>query len=420
MASWKIVALALVSSAFVAFTAASSRGGESPRARCSGFRAGRLDVPTRLRESRSLLAIEAAGSSGAVVLSWLDPLSLRPRSKSLRIAEYHDAWSVAPNERQVALGVSIPARRRVGVVIVDLTSLRITRKIQTGIAAEAIAWLAPRRLAVALQDGTFAVADLGSGRIVRQAHGHGDEPRRAAQIQRRLVVLSADSFTGGPVRLTVVDADGDIRTTTLGRIRLRARMIRGRPYADGAGLVVDPAGHRAYVVVAGAPVATVGLQAMRVSYRRVDALASSSRSRERRRSALWLGNGLFAVYGYDVVAGPAGKDGIVPAGVKLIDSRGFRSCTLDPHASSAAVAGGRLLAYGTRGSRASGLRFYTSTWRPALAALRTPVWDVDVDAAGRLVYARTRAAIHVLDARSGRRLRKIAPGPELVDVIARR
>ena len=125
------------------------------------------------------------------------------------------------------------------------------------------------------------------------------------------------------------------------------------------------------------------------------------------------------MYGRDVVRGPGGKDEVVPAGVTLIDSNAWRLCILEARASSAAVGGGRLLVYGTRGSVSPGVRFYTSRWRRVSAALGSvPVWDVKT--AGRLAYVRRPAALDVLDIASGRRLRKIAPPPVIIDVIARR
>jgi hypothetical protein len=350
-----------------------------------------------------------------VLLSRLNALSLRPTSRGLRVGEYHDAWSVSPDRRKLALGLSMSGRRRVGVGVLDFATLRLVRKVQTGIAAEAVAWLAPRRLVAALQDGRVALVDPVSGEIVREARGRG-EPRRSARTRNLLVVLFADPFLGGPARLAVADAHGRVRSAMLDRIRLRVHTVRGRAYADGAGLAVQAARNRAYVVAAGAPVAVIELTTMRVLYHRVEPLAVSAAALERQRRALWVGNGRFAIYGHDVVAGAGGKDKVVAAGVRLVDSRDWSSCTLDARASSAVVADGRLLAYGTVGSASPGIRFYTPRWHKTHALLQTePVWDVKV--AGRLAYMRTRSAVRVVNVRAARVLRKIAPPPELVDVI---
>jgi hypothetical protein len=350
-----------------------------------------------------------------VLLSRLNALSLKPTSRALRIGEYHDAWSVSPDRRKLALGLSMPGRRRVGVGVVDLATLKLVRKVQTGIAAEAVAWLAPRRLVAGLQDGRVTLVDPASGEIVREARGRG-EPRRSTRTRSLLIVLFADPFFGGPARLAVVDAHGRVRSAMLDRIRLRVRTVRGRPHADGAGLAVQPARDRAYVVAAGAPVAVIELRTMRVSYHRVEPLAVTAAARERQRRALWVGNGRFAIYGHDVVAGAGGKDKVVAAGVRLVDSRDWSSCTLDARASTAVVADGRLLVYGTVGSASPGIRFYSPRWRKTHALLQTePVWDVKV--AGRLAYIRTRSAVLVVNVGRARELRKIVPPPELVEVI---
>ena len=401
-------AFVTTAAAFATIVPASAGDAGARRSNCSGMTPGK--IATAAASPRSILAIRSAGRTGATLLARLDALSLELRSRQLRIGEYHDTWSLSPDGKKLALGLSLPGARRVGIGVVDLASLRIVRKIATGIAAEAVAWLTPRRLAAGLQDGRLALVDPVSGEIVREARGSG-EPRRSARVRGRLVVLFADVAVGGPVRIAVADARARIRSVTLDRIRLRARSGGGHPYADAAGLTVDPSGRRAYVAAAGAPLAVVALASMRVSYHRVPALTARA-ALERQRGAVWLGRGRFAVYGYDVTASRR----IVPAGVTLVDSHGWSSCTLDARGSAATVAAGRLLVYGARGSPVPGMRVYTPRWRIARTLLQTaPVWDVKV--AGRFAYIRTRSAVRVVDARSGRVLNTITRPPDLVDVI---
>jgi hypothetical protein len=82
-----------------------------------------------------------------VILARLDPLSLDPVSRRVHLGEYHGAWSLSPDGTQLALGVSAPGESgRIGIVIVDPEDMRIVRAIETGGAAEALAWLTPHVL----------------------------------------------------------------------------------------------------------------------------------------------------------------------------------------------------------------------------------------------------------------------------------
>ena len=272
MTSRKNVGLPLLWTALVMLTVPTSGGARAPGRSCSSFGRVGLADSTGGSASGSILAIRAAGSSGAVVLSRLEALSLKPASRQLRIGEYHDAWSLSPDRKHLALGLSRSGRRgRIGVGVVALATLKLVREVETRIAAEAVGWLAPRRLAAGLQDGRVALVDPASGKVLRSARGAG-EPRQSAQAGKLLVVLLADPFVSGPARIAVADARGHVRRATLDQIRLRVHVSRGRPYADSAGLAVDPSGGRAYIVAAGAPVAVVALGAMSVSYHRVEPL----------------------------------------------------------------------------------------------------------------------------------------------------
>lgn len=103
---------------------------------------------TPVAPNQSLLGITSPrDDSGPAVLARLDSLSLKPVSPQVPIPEYHDAWSLSPDGSQIALGMSAPGREgRVGVLLVDLDAMKVVRGIETGIAAEALAWLAPRVL----------------------------------------------------------------------------------------------------------------------------------------------------------------------------------------------------------------------------------------------------------------------------------
>ncbi len=373
-----------------------------------------------------------------VILARLDPLSLEPVSRKVELGEYHNAWSLSPDGTQLALGVSAPGESgRVGIIILDLDDLTVVREIETGGAAEALAWLTPSLLIGGLvRDGTVVVDPL-TGEILHRWPSLSP-PEASARTPEGLVMLFPRTGTTAP-RLAVVDAQGRLRSVVLDRIQLSARYADGVYYADRAGLAVDPGQARAYVFAADAPVADVDLRTMRVSYHRLEALFLSAGEvggteaqpedvRARIRRALWLGDGQVLVFGSDLV--PAAREDFesIAAGATLVDTVKWRSCTLDAKAGGAAFVGGRVLAYGSGDPGSRGLRGYSVQGRPAFhLADREPVWDVQ--AAGHLAYVRgpvievspqggTRSTVYVVDVRSGTVLRKIAPRGELVDVVA--
>jgi hypothetical protein len=120
------------------------------------------------------------------------------------------------------------------------------------------------------------------------------------------------------------------------------------------------------VVAAGTPVAEVDLATLRVAYHGLSQPVSLLRRlagwlvppAEAKmvsgpwRQACWLGDGLLAVWGFEVkVAGDAGgepdlKD--TPSGLKLVDTRRWTVRQVHPEATGVRWHGGRLLAFGVR------------------------------------------------------------------------
>ena len=149
-----------------------------------------------------------------------------------------------------------------------------------------------------------------------------------------------------------------------------------------AGLAVDPAGGRAFVVAAGPTVAEVDLAGLHVTYHRLRQPVSLLRrlahwlvppaqaklAAGTWRAACWLGNGSLAVWGTDArVTGatPAElRSDLSPSGLKLVDTRTWTVRTLDPEATGARWVAGRLLAFGSiwdgeaQQERGSGLTVY--------------------------------------------------------------
>jgi hypothetical protein len=345
-----------------------------------------------------------------VVLARLDPASLEPISREVHIGEYHDAWALSPDGSQLAVGMSAPGgEKRIGILIVDLDRMKVVQRVATGIAAEAVGWLAPRLLVGALQRGGTVLVDPVTGTIVRR-WPHLSDPQGAARTRDSFALLFPN-----PVQLAVVDSQGELRTVVLERIRLAFRNVQ----SDEAGLAVTFDGAQAYVVAPDGQIADVDLRTMRVSYHRVEALhgAPEQEPSWRQRRALWLGDGRLLVFGRDDFRVASG-DGFagVAAGATLVDTRTWKTCLLDARASGAEFAAGRVLSYGRGVPTSRGLRAYTVEGRRAFHLLDAEaVWDVNV--LGGWAYTQTPRAVHVVDARSGKVIREIAPPVELVDVI---
>jgi hypothetical protein len=390
-----------------------------------------------------LLGLLQAAKNTSVSLARLDPRSLRPVSRQVEVGEYHDTWSLSPDASQLALGVSsgesvlTPSRRlrgRIGIYIVDLRAMELVQEIETGIAAEALGWLAPRRLVAGLQRGGTVLVDPLTGRILRRWPGFSF-PDLSARIGNALVMLFPDlpltTVARATPRLAVVDAQSRLRSVKLKRIQLAVRSRNGTYYMDRAGLAVDPARARAYVFAADAPVAQVDLRTMRVSYHRFDPLflrpgelqGSEARPKNavlsRERRALWLGNGHVVVFGRDLVAARGRREALIPAGAALVNTAKWKWRTLDRSATGAAFVAGRLVVYGPGwypAAAGAGLRAYTLGGRRTFHLLKGKrVFDVQV--AADLAYVRTPSAVYVVDVRHGKVVNKIVPPRDLVDVI---
>jgi hypothetical protein len=358
-----------------------------------------------------------------VILARLDPLSLEPVSRRVHLGEYHDAWSLSPDGTQLALGVSAPGESgRIGIIIFDPKEMKIVREIETGGAAEALAWLTPHSLVGGLvRDGTVLV-DPASGEIVRRWPSLSF-PEASTRIPGGLVMLfrgparaSSEGEAAAAARLAIVDAQGSLRSVALDRIQLSLRFVGGAQYADEAGLAVDPTGARAVVFAAQAPAAEVDLDTMHVSYHRLGEVEPQKPAAASIRRALWLGGDRVLVVGRDLVSSGPGGSSTAAAGATLVDAADWGSCLLDAKGAGAAVTGDRILVYGARDPRALGLRGYDVEGREAFDLLRgEQVWDVH--ATGARAYVRTPNAVYVVDVRLGEIVGKIAPPRELVDVV---
>ena len=248
----------------------------------------------------------------------------------------------------------------------------------------------------------------------------------------------------GPLRILLLDANGGVRTVKLDGIRAGSNYDPGGQVLTPA-LTVDPEGGRLYAVAArGQLVGEVELATGAVAYHSVDAasatghavrdslragakgdtLDGSRRAHAAKgnvdvwwRQAVWAGDGRIAMTG-DHWPRPRARafDGPIPLGVRIIDTHTWTVATLDPRPDTMHVAGGVVLAAGTRylkpgRTRSTGLLAFDESGGRAWTRFRgRPV--ALLGSRGSLVYAwiRRQRTAYVLDRGSGRTLHTIRTG----------
>jgi hypothetical protein len=206
--------------------------------------------------------------------------------------------------------------------------------------------------------------DVSTRRVVRRQHVNG-VVQGYARLPHGLALLVTPANEIGRARLVVSDAHAGLGAVTLAEINAGFKQFDD---SDGSGprmeqavpgIAADPTGRRIYVVSGDGPVAEVDLASLEVTYHRLGRSASPWQRLARwwappaeakilsgpSRNALWLGDGQLAVTGYDGSA--KGHHREIPSGLELIDTRTWTVRQVDRRSSSAVLAAGRLLAFGT-------------------------------------------------------------------------
>jgi hypothetical protein len=331
--------------------------------------------------------------------------------------------------------------------LVDARRMRLLGKVrlQSPSGPQWLGWLGPRRLAAVVDlpagdpsgnigDATLVVIDPLTRRVFHRRNLHG-RAATAVGLGDRVVLLTTPADRIGPARLAVADGRGGLRTVPLRAIAAGFE----EPDEHGsdsvttqrtAGLAVDRDGGRAFVAAAGAPLAEVDLDRLRVTYHGLSQPVSllgrlaawlvppaeAKLVSGPLRSACWLGDGLLAVWGSEArVAADAGGQPTVegtPSGLKLVDTGRGTVRQLHPSATAMRWRGGRLLAFGVLGYEQQrpggiGLTVYGPGDRRPLHLLRDrPVNEVHLN--GDLAYAVSwgdddaTSEVAVVDLRSGR------------------
>jgi hypothetical protein len=303
----------------------------------------------------------------ATELARLDPRTLRPLPGArLKLTGSWPMLAVAPDRSRAVLGSEAG-----DLTVIDLVHLRQLGAVQTDLPGAAIlgwGWVGRSRLLLidtSHQAATEVLAvDVSSRRVVRQQRV-GGVVQGYARLPHGLALLVTPANAIGRARLVVSDANAGLRSVALAQINAGFKQFDD---TDGSGprmeqaipgITADPTGRRVYVVPGGGPVAEVDLASLQVSYHRLGQSASPWQRLARwwappaeakiisgpSRNALWLGDGQLAVTGYDGSA--KGHHREIPSGLELIDTRTWTVRQVDRHASSAVLAAGRLLAFGT-------------------------------------------------------------------------
>ncbi len=304
----------------------------------------------------------------------LDPQTLHALpGGGLPLDRHTFGWSFSPDRAKLAIGSDGSAEVR----LVDLRRWRVVGDVRVRLARGSVfgtAWAGPSRvLAVVVSPGccglgdtTVAGIDARKPRLLWQRQLYGSL-QAGERFRRSLVlVLGPPGRSLGASRLMVVGADGHVRSARLDQIRsgLDGR-AGGITDIWNPGLAIDPAGARAFIVQAGEPVAEVDLHSLQVRYHHLsqpisllgrlrdwlEPKAKAKADEGPSRQALWLGNGLLAVTGFDgygrVGSGGREAEWQTPAGLKLIDTRTWSIHTLDSKATNAMLASDALVAYGS-------------------------------------------------------------------------
>ena len=303
----------------------------------------------------------------ATELARLDPRTLRPLpGDRLKLTGSWPLLAVAPNRSTAVLGSEAG-----DLTVIDLVHLRQLGAVKTDLPGAAIfgwGWVGRSRLLLidtSQQAATEVLAvDVSTRRVVRRQRFNG-VVQGYAHLPHGLALLVTPANAIGRARLVVSDANAGLRTVALAQINAGFKQFDD---TDGSGprmeqavpgIAADPTGRRIYVVSGDGPVAEVDLASLQVTYHRLGRSVSLLQRLVRwwappaeakiisgpSRNALWLGAGQLAVTGYDGSA--KGQHREIPSGLQLIDTRTWTVRQVDRHASSAVLAAGRLLAFGT-------------------------------------------------------------------------
>ncbi len=391
-------------------------------------------APARPPAQGPLLAIlDARRGPDRVV--WLDPRTLVPRSRPLRLGGEVSVAVPAPGGGLLALGMRAANR----VELIDLQRWRRAGRIELpgprrpGFAhVGALAWPHAQRLLTLTGDvgwrTQLTLADPIARRPVRAGLWHG-AAAHVVTTAAGMVLLTMPRHSSGvrPASVVSADAGGRVRRMPLGGVRagveFRGSLVR---FALPA-LAADPAGRRAYVIPSSTRAVEVDLRDGEVRHHRLDerrslparlrdvveppAHAGGGYADGVYRDARMLADGRLAVSGYaetpprDRATIPVPR----PLGLTLIDPDGWRFTTAAPTSSYVQAAGLLALAGSTRtrtGSAELRLEAIDSAGRRRFAT-QSSAGALVLATRGWHAYVRSNfgRALRLVDLQDGRTLR---------------
>lgn len=359
-------------------------------------------------------------------LARFDPLTLRRLpGPTVPLGKHTWTWSFSPDRTLVAFGGNDAPEIR----IVDVRSMRLRgdlRLARTGSVVR-VAWQSRDRL-LALVDGsvvrdrvatTVVVADPLRRSVLAEVALPGPAWDAAATADGLAVLVGADNRIRS-ARIAHVDRNGKLRTAALARIRIGfvvydSVLHRTRRFQPA--LAVDREAGRAYVVGAERAAATINVKTMRVSYHPVGGSGLGVRATTKstdghERTAQYLGEGVLAVSGVDNRSSIDANGDLQwharAAGLRLLDTRTWRSRLLNADASSFEAGAGLVFALGgswdseTQTQESVGVVAYGRDGRERYRLYEgEPAWVRPAHSLG-YAYGRDPRRYSVVDLRSGK------------------
>ena len=342
------------------------------------------DMPAAGAESsgRPVYAVTDAGTDGRL-LTRRDPATLATIGPSARLGSSSEAAAFAPDGSRLAFVEW--AGNGPSVRVLNLSRMQWRGEVPLGLATGTVIvrWLDSSRVLVfAERPGGLRVFVLDTIRnrlsAAKRIAGHLSDRYQVAVGRTRAAVLIRAVQEIGPVRIAVVAPSGSARIVTLKQIHEGA--IDREIYRPS--LVADPTADRAYVVGGiRDPVAAINLRTLAVSYRRPLASSDASNVAGAERMTVWLGGGRFAVAGWD--DGAPGSDSRL-LGLRVVDTRSWRTRTLDPDTDYVCVAGHSLVGHHPNGTLV--VFGFDGVRRLALTPLDAPTFPVPVASNDRYLY----------------------------------
>jgi hypothetical protein len=402
----KPIALGLILLTAVAVPAAPAAAQQSP-----------ADVPlVRMRDGH-----------GSDLLFRVNPRTLQEVGRPIRTFRGGSDLKLSPDGTRLAFAdPSSGGRRRVRgarIHFVDIAAWRSMGVARIGPQGwVTMGWVSSDRV-VALAEASgrqrLLWVDADSRKVVARRAYSGWTVNSLPVAGGMAVVLGPQEGVG-PLRVLVLDPSGGVRTIRVDGIEGGASYARRNGQVLTPGVAVDDETGRLYVVAArGLLVAEVELVSGAVSYHSLGASASKGNVGVWWRTAVWAGDGRIAVTGntWPPVRRGRAFNGPVPFGVRTIDTASWTIDTLDPRPDSMHVAGGTVLATGTRwfdGSRRSGstgLLAFDAEGRRAYTRFpgRQVVMMGSRGGLGYVWVRRTRTA-HIIDIADGHTIREVRTG----------